>query len=90
MSNTMPTWPLQTARDQFSQLVKAAGQAPQTVTVHGKPAAIVLSPQAYARLQNAPRQALSAELLRPGLLEEAELALLERQRDSDDHRDVTL
>ena len=55
MSTAATPWPLQAAKDRFSQLVKAAADGPQTVTVHGKPAAIVLSPQAYAKLKRAPR-----------------------------------
>ena len=42
MSTAAIPWPLQAAKDRFSQLVKAAADGPQTVTVHGKPAAIVL------------------------------------------------
>ena len=90
MTDASSSWPLQTARDQFSQLVKAAAQAPQTVTVHGKPAAIVLSPQAYARLKHPTGKSLSAELLRPGLLDEDDLALIDRPADNDAHRDVVL
>ena len=90
MADADATWPLQAARDQLSQLVKAAASTPQTVTVHGKSAAVVLSPQAYARLKKAPRQRLSAELLRPGLLVDADVGLFERQRDPDKHRDVEL
>ena len=44
-TTTTTTWPLQVARDQLSQWVKAAASAPQAVTVHGKPAAVVLSPK---------------------------------------------
>ena len=90
MTDRATTWPLQAARDQLSQLVKAAASTPQTVTVHGKPAAVVLSPQDYARLKNAPRQRLSADLLRPGLLPDDEAGLFDRQPDDDNHRDITL
>ena len=90
MNEPNTNWPLQSARDQLSQLVKAAAQGPQTVTVHGKPAAVVLSPHSYARLKNAPRQSLSAELLRPGLIDDAEAALFERSPEADGHRDVLL
>ena len=90
MSDDNTHWPLQSARDQLSQLVKAAAHAPQTVTVHGKPAAVVLSPQRYAQLKNARRQSLSADLLRPGLLDDADYALFDRDRGSNDHRDVVL
>lgn len=84
-----PYWPLQTAKDQFSRLVKAAGDAPQTVTVHGKPAAIVLSPAEYDRLRKAPRKSLSAGLMRPGLLGDDE-DLFERDRSDDAHREAPL
>ena len=89
MPTTQTHWPLQGAKDQFSQLVKAAALAPQTVTVHGKPAAIVLSPQAYAKLKRAPRGKLSDELLRPGLIEDGE-DLFARDDDRDLDRAVEL
>ena len=89
MPTTQTHWPLQGAKDQFSQLVKAAALAPQTVTVHGKPAAIVLSPQAYAKLKQMPRGKLSAELYRPGLMEDGE-DLFARDDDRDLERDFSL
>lgn len=87
------TWPLQTAKDQLSQLVRAAADQPQTVTVHGKPAAVVLSPQEYGRLKSLKsrrRQSLSADLLRPGLLADDDLAARRGDAPSDQHRDVKL
>ena len=50
-------WQLQQAKGNFSQLIKraASGDA-QTVTVHGKPTAVVLSAEEYTRL-TARRQA---------------------------------
>ena len=89
MSTAAIPWPLQAAKDRFSQLVKAAALAPQTVTVHGKPAAIVLSPQAYAKLKQMPRGKLSAELHRPGLMEDGE-DLFARDDDRDLDRAVEL
>ena len=89
MSTAAIPWPLQAAKDRFSQLVKAAADGPQTVTVHGKPAAIVLSPQAYAKLKRAPRGKLSDELLRPGLIEDGE-DLFARDDDRDLDRAVEL
>lgn len=89
MTVAQALWPLQGAKDHFSQLIKAAALAPQTVTVHGKPAAIVLSPQAYAELKQAPRGKLSAALYRPGLMEEGE-DLFARDDDRDLNRDVPL
>ena len=89
MSTAATPWPLQAAKDRFSQLVKAAADGPQTVTVHGKPAAIVLSPQAYAKLKRAPRGKLSDELLRPGLIDDGE-NLFARDDDRDLDRAVEL
>ena len=47
----MHEWQLQDAKNRFSELVRRAREeGPQTVTVHGKPAAVVLSADAYAAL----------------------------------------
>ncbi len=81
--NTDTTWPLQAAKDQLSQLVKAAAAKPQTVTVHGKRAAMVLSPQAYDRLTGRSQQRLSADLLQPGLAGQAADDLFTRDRKAD-------
>ena len=60
-------WQLQEAKGNFSQLIKraASGDA-QTVTVHGKPAAVVVSAEEYARLTRR-KGKLSSALLRPDL-----------------------
>ena len=55
----MHEWQLQDAKNGFSELVRRAqDEGPQTVTVHGKPAAVVLSPNAYAALVK-PRPSLT-------------------------------
>lgn len=47
----MTSWQLQEAKAQFSLVVKSAvSEGPQEITVHGKPAAVVLSADEYARL----------------------------------------
>ena len=47
----MTRWQLQDAKARLSELVKSvAAEGPQEITVHGKPAAIVLAPAEYARL----------------------------------------
>jgi prevent-host-death family protein len=44
-------WQLQDAKARFSELVKSAQRdGPQRITVHGRPAAVVLSDYDYARL----------------------------------------
>lgn len=45
------TWPLQQAKNHFSEVVEAAlHEGPQEITRHGKPVAAVLSCDEYARL----------------------------------------
>ncbi len=46
-----PTWSVQDAKNKFSAVVDAAQREPQTVTKHGKPAAVVISSDEYLRLQ---------------------------------------
>lgn len=79
-------WQLQQAKGNFSQLVKraASGDA-QTVTVHGKPTAVVVSVEEYARLTTR-RGKLSSALLQPELgAEDLHIA-----RSGDTGRDVDL
>ena len=73
-------WQLQVAKGKFSQLIKrAAGGDAQTVTVHGKPTAVIVSAQEYARLSRR-RGKLSSALLRPDLA--AEDLDISRSRDT--------
>lgn len=61
-----PNWSVQDAKNRFSAVIKAAQREPQTVTKHGKPAAIVLSAEEYARLtgaQKAPAKSFVEHLL---------------------------
>lgn len=59
----MQEWQLQDAKNRFSELVRRAqAEGPQTVTVHGKPAAVVLSADAYVALTR-PRPSLTDYLL---------------------------
>jgi prevent-host-death family protein len=52
----MKTWPLQDAKNQFSELVESAlADGPQTVTRHGEPVAVIVSADEYKRLAR-PRQ----------------------------------
>ena len=47
----MSDWQLQDAKNRFSEVVKRAGDdGPQTVTVHGRRTAVVLSALEYDRL----------------------------------------
>ena len=44
-------WSLQEAKNQFSMVVKAAKNRPQTVTKHGKAAVVIVAADEYARLK---------------------------------------
>ena len=79
-------WQLQEAKGNFSQLIKrAAGGDAQVVTVHGKPTAVVVSADEYARLTRR-RGKLSSALLRPDLAAED----LDISRSRDSGRDIEL
>lgn len=79
-------WQLQEAKGNFSQLIKrAAGGDAQTVTVHGKPAAVVVSVEEYTRLTRH-RTKLSSALLRPDLA----IGDLNMSRSTDTGRDIEL
>jgi prevent-host-death family protein len=43
-------WQLQEAKARFSEVVKSAQWAPQTITVHGKEAAVIMSFENYKKL----------------------------------------
>jgi prevent-host-death family protein len=59
----MPDWQLQDAKNRFSEVVKRAREeGPQTVTLRGKPAVVVLSADAYDRLAR-PRRSFTDFLL---------------------------
>ena len=45
------TWSVQDAKNQFSEVVRAAENEPQTVTKHGKPAVVVIAADEYMRLR---------------------------------------
>jgi antitoxin Phd len=79
-------WQLQEAKGNFSQLIKRAVNGDvQIVTVHGKPTAVVISTEEYARLMH--RQSkLSSALLRPDLAAED----LDISRSRDTGRDIEL
>jgi len=58
----MSDWQLQTAKNRFSEVVrKAREEGPQTVTVHGKPAVVVVDAAEFERLSRKPAPRLSLE-----------------------------
>jgi len=79
-------WQLQEAKSNFSQLIKrAANGDAQTVTVHGKPTAVIVSAKEYARLTRR-RGKLSDALLRPDIA----IDDLDISRSRDTGRDIKL
>ena len=80
-------WQLQEAKNGLSQLIKeAVGGEPQHVTLHGKPAAVVVSAAEFERLTRRHKGKLSAALLRPDIAGED----VDFGRDRDTGRDMAL
>ena len=47
----MKTWPLQDAKNQFSQVIELARtRGPQTVTRHGQPVAVIVAADEFKRM----------------------------------------
>ena len=91
-SSRLPQWQLQEAKNRFSAVVKAAATgSAQVVTVHGVPAAVVLSPQAYEQLLaiEVPGQSLSQALCLPEL-DEVESRVFGRDRAINPARELDL
>jgi antitoxin Phd len=86
-SGNGPRWKLEDAKARFSELVRLArSQGPQTVSVRGQDAVVVISVEALERLKPAApdRQPLVA------FLESLHLHGLDIARDADGGRDVEL
>jgi prevent-host-death family protein len=82
-------WHLQDAKNQFSKVVrKAQTEGPQTVTVRGKPAAVVVSAEEYERLAGKEPSFVEHLLAMPELDDDIWEEVLKRPKD--DMRDVDL
>ena len=79
------TWTLAGAKARLSEVVDRAQTGPQTITRNGKPSAVIVSAEEWAR--KTARKGSLAEFLLASPLRGADLEL-ERQRDAP--RDVTL
>jgi prevent-host-death family protein len=54
------SWQLQEAKARLSELVKkATSEGPQEITVHGKPAVVVMSREAYEKLRSGGKKGTS-------------------------------
>ncbi|WP_269931999.1 type II toxin-antitoxin system Phd/YefM family antitoxin [Aminobacter sp. HY435] len=75
-------WHLQDAKNNFSKLVqRARKEGPQTVTVRGEPAVVVLSAEQYEKLVGK-RKTLAEYLLSGPVWDEEFAAEVERRPDS--------
>jgi|APGre2960657404_1045060.scaffolds.fasta_scaffold46022_2 antitoxin Phd len=76
------TWPLQDAKNRLSELLETVlKNGAQTITRHGKPIAVVVSAETYARLQ--PQEKL-ADILRDCPVKGWKI-----ERDSSPARDIS-
>lgn len=82
-------WHLQDAKNQLSKVVrKAQTEGPQTVTVRGKPAAVIVSAEEYERLAGKEPSFVEHLLAMPKLDDDIWEEILKRPKD--DMRDVDL
>jgi len=72
-------WQLQEAKNKFSEVVRQSKYGPQTITLHGKPSAVVISFDEYRTLTQ-PRKTL-VDVLR-GAPEGFSELMFERSRDT--------
>jgi prevent-host-death family protein len=72
-------WQLQEAKNKLSEVVRRAQQKPQTITLHGRPSAVVLSFDEYLSLRKPRTSLLDVMRSAPGSFEELNI---ERDRDS--------
>ncbi len=79
------TWKAREARARFSELVRAAQDGPQEITVRGHPAAVVVSPAYFERLRLA--KLTFVEMIRESPLVGVDLDI---RRDRSPAREVKL
>ena len=80
-------WKLEDAKARFSELVRRANdEGPQTVTVRGREAVVVLSAKQYGKLQPPPTDRLPLV----EFLQSLDLGGLDLTREHDTGRDVAL
>ncbi|MCL2793081.1 MAG: type II toxin-antitoxin system prevent-host-death family antitoxin [Spirochaetaceae bacterium] len=79
-------WQLQEAKAMFSEVIKAAALKPQTITIRGKEAAVILSVQEYKKLIR-PSQTLY-EFIQKSPLRDVDLEL--PQRLQEEMREINL
>lgn len=84
---SMERWKLEDAKARFSEVVRLAGtEGPQLVTVRGKEAAVILTPEAYKQLLPKPRR--HQPLVR--FLQGLGLSDIDLKRERDTGREIVL
>ena len=77
LGKTQKAWQVQEAKAMFSEVIRAAGENPQIITVHGKETAAIISIDEFKKL-TAPRQTLF-EFFQNSPLADLKLELPQRQ-----------
>ena len=77
LSKTQKAWQVQEAKAMFSEVIRAASENPQIITVHGKETSVILSIDEFKKL-TAPRQTIF-EFFQNSPLGNLKLELPERQ-----------
>lgn len=86
----MSEWQFQTAKNRLSEVVrKAREEGPQTVTLHGKPAVVIVDAAEFARLCREPRKSFK-ELLLGGPEWPEDMLRAVEDRAKDTGRDIEL
>jgi antitoxin Phd len=81
----MEHWKLEDAKAKLSEVVRLAGiKGPQMVTVRGKEAAVILTPEAYRQLLPAPKGHQSLARFLQGL----RLSEIDTEREADPGREI--
>jgi prevent-host-death family protein len=84
----MTQWQLQDAKARLSEVVKRANaEGPQIVTLHGKPAAVVVSVSEFERMTKRRRSLVDFLLSGPKWPDDLVEAINDRSRDTG--RDIT-
>ncbi|MDR1183941.1 MAG: type II toxin-antitoxin system Phd/YefM family antitoxin [Coriobacteriales bacterium] len=86
MMDRAEEWQLQEAKNRFSEVVRQAQRAPQTVTLHGKPSVVIVSFDEYLSLTRPKKSLLEVMRSAPEGFEDL---CLERSADSK-LRDIAL
>ena len=74
----MNSWQLQDAKARMSELIKRAQESPQSITLHGKPVAVVVSRETFEALSQA--KGSLVDLMRASPLYDADDVVIERDK----------